>query len=221
MKKITSYLLALIPALSIVGCAQVTPTRDYNYQSNNVRSSTFEYNQPNDSSYVAQNNEENKVDFDNKQVKVNPVKVVQIGEDKILPKTKINPDPNVQLISPPTNLPNNKYLVPQVEEKENYVPPVVHTVKKCHKGKCRTITTKVVDKHNVTSGSHNAKVTSKNGKKVVEKETVKNSKSKTVSNKKQTEKAKPTQKAPVKKDVKSSTPVKKQEKKKDKDHQNK
>jgi hypothetical protein len=202
MKKITSYLLALIPALSIVGCAQVTPTRDYNYQLNNVRSSASESYQSNNASVIKGDEEKNEV-VDNKEVKINPVKVVQIGEDKILPKSKINPDPNVQLIAPPTNLPNNKYMVPQVEEKENFVPAAVQTFKKCNKGKCKTITTKVVSKSNTT------KTTTKNGKKVVEKETVKNSKSKSTTKK-------TNEKAPVKKDVKPSTSNKKQDVKKDK-----
>ncbi len=42
-------------------------------------------------------------------------------------KSNVVPDPNVSLIAPPTGLPRTSYAVPEVSEKENFVPQVAKT----------------------------------------------------------------------------------------------
>ena len=42
-------------------------------------------------------------------------------------------DPNVKLIAPPTALPKTRYALPEVEEKETYVPPPAYVEKKSKK----------------------------------------------------------------------------------------
>ena len=57
-------------------------------------------------------------------------------------KTNIKVDPNVQLISPPSNLPNQYYEVPRVETKESFV----GSKKVAHKGTSDKITRVIVKK---------------------------------------------------------------------------
>ncbi len=53
-----------------------------------------------------------------------PIKSFPIPEPSLARGGRtINPDPNVQLISPPTSIPKQKYAVPEVEQKEDYNPP--------------------------------------------------------------------------------------------------
>ncbi len=73
---------------------------------------------------------------------------------EIKPKSNINPDPNVELIAPPTTLPRDSYEIPVVNNKENYVAQKA-------KGK----NSKKVVKTNVkTSVSKQATSNTKNGK---------------------------------------------------------
>jgi hypothetical protein len=65
-----------------------------------------------------------------------------LANPKAVNTRPVTVDPNVKLISPPTGLPQTNYVVPEVAEKENYVPPAHIT--KCTKGKhgkkiCKTL----------------------------------------------------------------------------------
>lgn len=79
----------------------------------------------------------------------------------------MNVDPNVKLIAPPTGLPRTNYVVPQVEEKENFVPVARSTSRTkakttvCSKGKngkkvC-SVKKVVVKKDSATKGKTSVK----------------------------------------------------------------
>jgi hypothetical protein len=80
-------------------------------------------------------------------VKANPLGIPgdinALNNPRNIPTKTLNVDPNVKLIAPPVGMPKTAYVVPEVEEKEEYVP--------------RAASVKVKEKETVTSCTKNKK----------------------------------------------------------------
>jgi hypothetical protein len=148
MRNINQKLKWLLMVLPLTGCASSVPLDTPNTKVISVSTKTS-VNAPmqavkqevnNSNVLVVENNQKTELNSDSSTVAIpnpldRPGDPTALSQQKNVVSRPVNIDPNVKLISPPTVLPKTSYVVPQVEEKENYVPPVASKVTTCTKGK--------------------------------------------------------------------------------------